>query len=202
MSLPSPTLTSYTTKQLWTAIQQGWPLSIALSTVLLTIVASALDPSQHARTPTETRQSSLKALRRVYGFAFLTATSAHLLPLAVCALATLKPTLLPSTYAHQLQFGNVFGPPNPFDSSIKALTLADGALWFLQWDVVVGVLSVWLWGVTVGVCGRSEGGVGDVVKGVIGSLVVGPTAVAVWGVWARDEAVLGREEEAEQKKGR
>jgi hypothetical protein len=197
MTLPAPAVLSFDTKQLWTGIQQGWTLWIYLATIALTITASALDPQMYAASTGATRAKIIKNLRRAYVFALASAASAHLLPLLICSLATLFPPLFAAPYRVQLQLSNVFYLANPF-GNLKAASLADGALWFLQWDTFVGVLSVLLWGLTLrfaaseGQPNKTEWAL-EVAKTGLIALAVGPTAAAVVAVWARDESIFRQE---------
>ena len=150
---------------------------------------------------TEGTQAKItKNLRRAYIFALASAALAHLLPLLICSLATLFPPLFAEPYRAQLQISNVFSLPNPF-GDLKVATLADGALWFLQWDTFVGVVSVLLWGLTMRIAGTNEdtttnGQVVGVLRIIAITLVLGPTATAVISIWARDEVTLSQEQDA------
>ena len=197
MTFPAPEVLSFETKQLWTGIQQGWTFWIFLSTVALTMVLSALNPQIYTASTNVAQTKITKNLRRAYIFALASAASAHLLPLLITSLATVFPPLFAEPYRTQLQLSNVFYLANPF-GQLKAATLADGALWFLQWDTFVGVLSVLLWGLTLRLATESEetstqDWVVGLLKIVATVVAVGPTAAAVIAVWARDETVLRQE---------
>ena len=96
----------------------------------------------------------------------------------------------------------VFKPVWPFGSR-KAHTLADGALWFLQWDLITSSSALLLWAFTL----RTEAEGSKVMfyqfaLGLILSLVfsvaVGPSGAAVLALWARDELVFGKWEHEKQ----
>ncbi len=86
----------------------------------------------------------------------------------------------------------------------KVRVLADGALWFLQWDVLVGVFSTLLWGVSLRVAAKHEPAtplqvlVGTI-KIAILSVLLGPCGTAAVALWGRDELVF-RRADADSKK--
>jgi hypothetical protein len=191
MTFPAPSVLSFETKQLWTGIQQGWTFWIALATFALTIVVSAARPSSYAASTAETTSKVKKNMRRIYLFAIASGAAAHLVPLLLCSLATIFPLLFAEPYASQLKLGHVFALVNPF-GDLKAESLADGALWFLQWDTFVGVVSVLLWALTLRTTSRSQElspgqWILEGAKTMALSLIAGPTVTAVIAIWARDE---------------
>ncbi|ETN39184.1 uncharacterized protein HMPREF1541_05407 [Cyphellophora europaea CBS 101466] len=203
MTFPAPSILSYDTKQLWTGIQQGWTFWICLATIAVTIGISALNPQSQVASTEATQIKTTKYLRRAYMFALASTASAHLLPLLICSLATVFPALFAAPYSAQLQLSNVFSLANPV-GDLKAATLADGALWFLQWDTFVGVVSVLLWGVTLRFAGTQEETtsgewVAALLKILAITLAVGPTAMAVISIWARDELTLKQDKTAAVK---
>lgn len=200
MTLPAPGVLSFDSKQLWTGIQQGWTFWILLVTIGLTMVIPALNNQTYVGSTEGTQAKVTKNLRRAYIFALASGALAYMLPLLICSLATLFPPLFAEPYRSQLQLSNVFTLPNPF-GDLKVATLADGALWFLQWDTFVGVVSVMLWGLTVRIAGSNEAATTNewmtgLLKITAIMLVLGPTAAAVISVWARDELTLSQEKHA------
>ncbi|RMD39673.1 hypothetical protein DV735_g5457, partial [Chaetothyriales sp. CBS 134920] len=201
MTLPAPTVLSFSTKQLWTGIQQGWPVWIALAQVALTVAVSPWHNSAFAIPAHEIGRKTLKRLRAVYLFALSFGISAHLVPLLFGTLAQLFPRLFAPPYDAQFLPASLLVPVNPF-GSYKADTLADGALPFLQWDTIVGVASVAIWGFSLRTFARypSISGCGstvtprqvvaDAAKFTVLASIIGPAAAAVVAVWTRDELVL------------
>ena len=113
------------------------------------------------------------------------------IPTLLTALAHLFPVLFSRTYLPQLQPTQVFLPVNPFNTHAHAKTLADGALWFLQWDFYTGVAATLVWGLTL--LRGSNGGklsATAILKSAFLSLVLGPAGAAVAAVWERDERVF------------
>jgi hypothetical protein len=206
MTLPAPSVLSFDTKQLWTGVQQGWTIWILLATTLLTIGISYFNPNIYNLSTPAAQARTLKNMRRAYIFALASAASAHLLPLLICGMATLFPALFAIPYNAQLQASNVFSLVNIF-GNLKASSLADGALWFLQWDTFVGVVSVFLWAFTLRAAGKREEAttrqwIVAVLKALAVTAAFGPTAYAVIAVWSRDELELRLEKEGKSVAGK
>ena len=196
MTLPAPALQSYTSKLNWTAIQQGWPIWIYLAQKILEFLLATNDPMVAVRTEKQKRTETVTYMRRAYLFAMLTSAGAHLLYVGLGTAALLVPNLLSAKLATQLHPENFWVPPNPFRDDIKALSLPDGALWFLQWDLVIGVLSTMIWGISirlssVGKVDSFGAWIRAVIKYGAIAMITGPAGAAVVAVWGRDEMVLG-----------
>lgn len=199
MTLPAPSILSYENKQLLTAIQQFWPISIYLSQKILETIAQSVNPMLSLRTERQKRDETVKYMRRAYLFALSSSALGHMTYTALGLTAWLMPSILSSKLRHQLAPENFLIPVNPF-ADVKASSLADGALWFLQWDLILGVLSTLIWAIAVrlSMSGRVDG-FGAWIRALVKyggiSLVVGPVGAAVVAVWGRDEIVLGEEKE-------
>lgn len=195
MTLPAPSILSYETKQLLTAIQQFWPLSIYLAQKILETIAQSVDPMLSLRTERQKRDETVKYMRRAYLFALASSALGHMAYTSFGLTAWLFPSLLSSKLRHQLAPENFLIPVNPF-ADVKASNLADGALWFLQWDLIIGVLSTLIWAIAVrlsmsGRVDRFGAWIRALVKYGGISFVVGPVGAAVIAIWGRDEIVLG-----------
>lgn len=196
MALPAPSVLSYYWKQTWTALQQGWPIWILLAQRVLEAAVVSADPMSAMRTEKQKKAETLKYSRRAFRFALMTSTSAHLLYTGLGLVAAFAPSLLSSKLQVQLAPENFFIPPNPF-SDLRARTLATGAMWFLQWDLIIGVLSTMIWGVAVELfASNRQDSLGawivSLLKNGLIALVVGPAGAAVLAIWRRDEAILKR----------
>lgn len=209
MTLPAPSMLSFETKQLWTGVQQGWPIWIALAQLSLTLLVSFFNPSSSVYSEEEKKTKTAKSLRSAYMFGLLSGASSNLTVASMCLLAYLFPVLFAAPYNRQLLPDNVLIPVNPF-APLQAQTLADGALWFLQWDSIIGALSTAVWGLTLRIAATHESTtlgyqVYAFLTTAIVSLVLGPCGAAVVLVWIRDESVRQRvaaEEKTMSKKGK
>ena len=199
MTLPAPDIISVNTKLNWTAAQQAWPIWIYLAQKVLEAVVARFNPMVSMRTERQKRDETARYIRRAYLFALGTSAFAHLLYTGLGLAAWLAPGLLSSKLAVQLRPESYFVPVNPFNGFVKAASLPDGALWFLQWDLIVGVLSTMVWGVAVRLSAMGKvGNFGAWARalfkyGLIGA-VVGPSGAAVVAIWGRDEIVLAGKE--------
>lgn len=194
MALPAPSVLSFDSKLNWTAAQQGWPLWIYLAQKTIEAVVAWFDPMVSMRTEKQKRAETIKYMRRAYLFALGTSAGAHLLYTGLGLAAYFLPGALSTKLQVQLQPENFFVPPNPFGDD-KATMLSNGALWFLQWDLIVGVLATMIWGIAVRLSASGEqDSLGAWIKALIRSSLVaaavGPSGAAVLAVWNRDELVL------------
>lgn len=199
MALPAPQGLSFYWKQTWTALQQGWPIWILLTQRILEVVVTSSNPMAVMRTEKQKKVETIKYSRRAFMFALATSSGAHLLYTGLGLVAGFAPSLLSSKLQVQLAPENYFVPPNPF-SDLRARTLASGALWFLQWDLVIGVFSTMIWGVAVKLyASGKQDSVGAWISGLIEygllALAVGPAGAAVIAIWRRDEAILKEKRE-------
>lgn len=197
MCLAAPTTISFETKETWTAIQQGWPLWIYISQHLLTFLVQVA--SEHD-TGFEDEDIDLirRRLRLAYGFGILSSASGHLISWFLSILAYVFPIIFNSSFANTIQPFKIFLPEPPFPPT-KANTLGDGALWFLQWDLLIGSTSALLWALTLRTTAKREEATVpqllgySLIAGAI-ALVAGPAGCAVIAIWSRDELVFKRNE--------
>ncbi|OAP62010.1 hypothetical protein AYL99_04213 [Fonsecaea erecta] len=203
MCLPAPTVVSFETKQTWTGIQQGWSIWIGLTQLILTTLALRFDQRASILTENDKRLKSARYLRLAYAFAIMSSAGSHLAALSLSTLAYLFPVLFSSTYLPQLQPARIFVPVVPFGQP-QVRVLADGALWFLQWDIVVGVSASLLWALTVRDASKHrKTNIGQTLLGVVKALLMaglfGPCGAAAIAIWTRDELVLGRSNDEGKK---
>jgi hypothetical protein len=209
MCLPAPAKISFDAKQGWTGAQQLWPIWIAIAQVILTTVVAIFNPMVNVITEDARKTKTLTYLRYAYAFALVASTAGHLTSWGLSLLTYAFPGLFAQKYESIMLPWDVFWPVWPFGPR-QADTLADGALWFLQWDLITSTAAVLLWTFTlrVGVEGRQTQlwqWIAGLTLSAIISVFVGPVGAAVLSLWARDEIVFGRwakekEEEALAKK--
>ncbi|EXJ93081.1 hypothetical protein A1O3_01637 [Capronia epimyces CBS 606.96] len=203
MCLPAPSLISFETKQTWTGIQQGWSIWIGITHLVLTSFATSLDSRATALTESDKKAKTVKYLRQAYAFAIVSSAGSHLAAFSLSLLAYAFPVLFSSTYLPQLQPDRIFVPVLPFGPH-EVKVLADGALWFLQWDILVGVSATLIWGLTLRVAAKQERAtlvqiLVGAIKIAIASLVLGPCGTAAVALWGRDELVFRRSNAAEDR---
>ena len=209
MCLPAPAKISFDAKQGWAGAQQLWPIWIAIAQVTLSNLVAIINPMVNVVTEAEKKTKTLAYLRYAYAFAIIASTAGHLTSWGLSILSYAFPVLFTNKYGRMMLPWVVFVPVWPF-GPLQANTLADGALWFLQWDVITGAFAVLLWAFTlrVGVEVRKvmlwQWAVGLTLSLII-AVFIGPVGAAVSSLWGRDEIVFGRwakekEEEALAKK--
>ncbi|EXJ91286.1 hypothetical protein A1O1_04396 [Capronia coronata CBS 617.96] len=196
MCLPAPTVVSFETKQTWTGIQQGWSIWIGLTHLILTSIATGRDPRAGSLTESDKRAKTVKYLRQAYAFSIACSAASHLTAWSLSLLAFAFPVLFSPTYLPQFQPAKVFLPVLPFGQH-DVKVLADGALWFLQWDILVGVSATLLWGLTLRVAAKREHAtliqtLVEAIKVSLVTLVLGPCGTAAVAIWGRDELVFQR----------
>lgn len=204
MCLPAPDVISFETKQTWAGIQQGWAIWIGITQFILSTVAMTVDQRASILTEADKRSQTIKYLRRAYAFAIASSAGSHLGAWILSLLAYAFPVLFSTKYLSQLQPAHIFVPVWPFGPH-EVSTLADGALWFLQWDIVVGVTSTLLWGLVLRGAAKQDKTtvlqfvVGAVKTGIV-TVVLGPCGAAAVALWARDEMVFGKSNAKSEKK--
>lgn len=195
------------TKQLYVAICQFWPILMSASQIILPIAISATTPGINALSERDKKLKSLKYLRRSYIFAFASATLSHLVAVGIPLLAYFFPTLCSPIYLPQLQLSHVFVPKSPLPPVESISTFADGVLTFMQWDLLIGSLAVLVWAVTLALQAQRTRlwaleWLESLLKVAALVCVSGPVGAAVVIIWERDEMVFGldlRREEEERK---
>ncbi|KAL2422020.1 hypothetical protein ABEF95_006494 [Exophiala dermatitidis] len=194
MCFPAPAWLSFEAKQTWTGIQQGWSIWIGITQYILTSVVLNRHPRATTLTESAKRTETIKYLRGAYILAILVSAGSHLFPWILSLLAYAFPVLFSSTYLLQLQPSRIFVPVLPFGSH-EVKVLADGALWFLQWDTLVGVTATLVWALALEVAARPQplspkrnltGSLGVALV----TLAIGPCGAAAALLWARDEIVF------------
>jgi hypothetical protein len=195
MCLPATAKISFDSKQGWTGAQQLWPIWIIITQVTLSTAVAIVNPMVNVVTEDEKKTKTLTYLRYAYAFALIMSTAGHLTSWGLSILSYAFPVLFTSKYESMMLPWVVFWPVWPF-GSLQADTLADGALWFIQWDLIVSTAAVLLWAFTlrVGVEGRQvmfwQWVVGLTLAAVI-AVFIGPVGAAVLSLWGRDELVFG-----------
>jgi len=95
---------------------------------------------------------------------------------------------------------NTLIPKNPISSDdTKAVDIAQGALWFLQWDFWVSASAYLVFAVGAKYTALRISPLRDVF-GIMGrTLLMGPLGAALMLLWDRDEIVLGNAEKEKKK---
>ncbi|OJD27916.1 hypothetical protein ACJ73_00683 [Blastomyces percursus] len=200
MVLPEKTTGFLPSTQERIAFWQPWPIWLWLIHSTLTRIAALFS------SPVPNSQSAkrtLSALRRVYAFAFTITAVPHIAAWSLSLAAAILPILFDQDVATALHPTRVFLNAMPW-SGVQAKSFGEGALWFLQWDQVVGVVGMLLWAIDLYVAAHrarkvNVGCIGLAVKVGLLCAVSGVAGAVVELLWERDEVVFqGTGQEKEQ----
>ncbi|KAG7149424.1 Citreoviridin biosynthesis protein D like [Verticillium longisporum] len=183
-ALPSPSIISRDSQQIFLALWQVFPIWVSLSHWFL---AAAARTFGFVAGPTHVSPTaSLQSLRHVYRTTLKYTSLAHF---GVLALATF-PQLRPVVYnggllQERVSLWDIFVPPSAL--------MAEGSLTLLQYDLycacaAMAILVSYL-AYTVGGLNRAAGlsTIGGLLRR---SVVVAPGGAVLWALWDRDEEVL------------
>ncbi|KAL1958967.1 hypothetical protein VTO42DRAFT_3520 [Malbranchea cinnamomea] len=177
------------TKQILIASWQPWPAYVS---ILVTIVDILFSP----RRKVEPGRATLRALRRVYAFAFATTALPHIVSWTVSLASVRVPFLFNEKYLDALHPREVFKIAFPWSKpTLQVDSVAAGVHVFLRWDFLIGSLGVLLWAMTLNAVAHREilGKVGWLslfVKTGLLVVLTGPVGTAVELMWERDELVI------------
>jgi hypothetical protein len=196
MALAYPSLLSLKFK-IWSIIL--WQAS-PLYAIYISKGLSALSPHK-AKTTSKARQ--LMHLRAAYKFALIVAVPVHISTWILSLSCLLFPSAMftpkVATSLHPL---NALIPPSPVLAyTAKAVDIAQGAQWFLQWDYWVSSLAYIVYAAGAKHMALRKTSLGDIVWVLGKAVVLGPMGVALALLWERDELVLGAVDEKEGKSG-
>jgi hypothetical protein len=196
MSLPAPSVISISEKQSIAAFWQGFPLWIYLVQQVLALLISTVVPADSKSTPVEKNRVLVRSLQWVYMFGISCSALGHIATWSISLLAMLWPALFAPGIAELLHPSNVFLNTSPF-SGARAPNIAEGAKWFLQWDLLVGSAAMLLWAIALRVQAETArptlwAYLSQFAFLSTVSMVIGPSGAAVVALWARDELVFGK----------
>ncbi len=97
---------------------------------------SSMSGTSH-RSPAVDRRVLLEALRKAYLFGFAISTVIHVAALSISLASILTPGMFATGYLALLRPSRVFIPVSLF-STVQVSSIGEGALYFLQWDDLVG----------------------------------------------------------------
>jgi Na+/H+-dicarboxylate symporter len=194
------------TKQFYTALSQFWPIFLGGLQIILPIIISAAVPGIITLSEENKKVRSLRYLRRCYAFALISTTCSHLIAFGIPLLAYFAPGLFRAPYLSQLELSNMFVLRSPLPPVQSITSIADGVLSFVQWDLLIGSVSVLVWATTLRV--KAQGRGFDIFEWIEGFFKVlglvclsGPVGAAAAVVWERDEHIFARALELEDEEG-
>lgn len=197
MTLPTPSVLSVTSKITAILVWQAFPL---WTTVYNYVWSFALWPKIEYTNESDRQSNQIAILRNVYKFGLAFSVPTHIATLTLSISAFVFPNLFTSAAQAELHPVNVFVPPNPFGDA-KAINIAQGSQWFLQYDYYITSAAYIIWALA----SRYSNPVKKATKNDSGSLdigslfvvfgkiaLLGPFATALTLIWERDEAVFAQ----------
>jgi hypothetical protein len=192
MSLPSPHVLSYDSKQVVIAVWNVFPI------VTLVIVATfaAVAPKESRKQPeslSELSRRHITTVRWVYAPALVFSFCSHIAVSAVSASTRLFPTLFRPEYLADLNPSMVFVPPI---AVVMGETVGDGTRSFMLWDQLIGYATIGLFMLVqlsnaFTVTGKSFSWPKAVVASLLCWAITGGGSTCLLISWMRDEALYG-----------
>ncbi|KAH7383547.1 hypothetical protein BKA64DRAFT_760312 [Cadophora sp. MPI-SDFR-AT-0126] len=197
MAIPSTgprAIVSLETQQVAVAVWNVFPIFTGLLQWTFDTIFCSPDKS----TTTSSKKSSVpdvelrSALRHTYAFAIFVSFAAHIAALTTTFSTVLFPTLSSIAAAQTLKPGTVFRLSL---SHTEVHSMGSGALQFMQWDLVIGFLTVLIpaaskYHSSQTLAGNSKNVVTLVLKLLVAVALVGPGAAFVGIKWLDDEVGL------------
>jgi hypothetical protein len=190
MGLPMPYILS-ATKKVWSIIL--WQAS-PIYAIYISKLLSAMSPHK-AKTTSIPKQ--LMHLRAAYKFALVVSVPVHIASWTISLSSIIAPSLFTSQAATTLHPLNALIPQNPL-LGVKAIDVAQGAHWFLQWDFWVSSSAYLVFAVAAKYRAVGKNPLYDTFWIVSRVSLLGPMSAALTYLWERDEFVFGKVEEKEK----
>jgi hypothetical protein len=139
-------------------------------------------------------------LRAAYKFALLFSIPIHLYTWTLSLTSLVWPSLFTLEAAASLHPMNAFIPMNPLKAwDAKAVDIAQGSHWLLQWDYWIGSLAYFIFAAAAKSNVSKKFSVKDGILAVGKMIVLGPIGAALTLLWERDELVFVPAEKKEKK---
>ena len=191
MSLPTPGYVSYHTKANLVLLWQFFPVWTSLSCLVFVQIFRSVQlpfrPSQ--------------ILRATYCSVITLSALTHASALTLVVTPMLAPSVFSPIYAKQLTGAYLNLPPWPIMSTVKASSIAEGALWFIQYDYIITSWAFLFWSMSLKLTSVARGSnpsvsqtVPHFASALVRTAILGPIGCAASLVWERDEAILGSAE--------
>lgn len=199
MSLPSPRYLTQQQKMYAILTWQAFPLWTQL-------IQWLFQNTVFRSTSTETSaKHQLKLLRRIYKFALYFSVQVHIATRFFSVATLFFPGLFTGYARATLSPQHIFLLQNPFNAAKNASTVADSALWVLQWDFLISGVAYWVWGLSVKYSDAKTSkrcGIGAILSDIfIRPNLMGHMACALSYVWERDEVAFKKANDAMKENG-
>ncbi|KAL1955690.1 hypothetical protein VTO42DRAFT_8162 [Malbranchea cinnamomea] len=200
MCLPESAAGVLQTTQERIAFWQFWPVWVSIAQFVFSSVIVAIC----RRSGTSSRCS----VRNIYAFALCCAAIPHVAAWTISLTSMLFPTLFSADVQPSLHPAYAFLNKFPW-SAERPSSIGEGALWFLQWDQLLGSLAMLTWSIalrrsahTGSKPGKQRSLLAEAVKAFVLCLTVGVAGAAIVNMWQRDEMLLGAASELTDERKR
>lgn len=193
MSLPAPSVIDYDLKQWLMTFWQFFPVWVSM---VQGVVPYLLPKSREASGAQKSHM--LKSMRVLYASLLTAAGIGQVSTTTIVAMSKFFPGLFAPEYAGVFNPSRVFLPV-AISPSIKMPSIGAGTLLLLQYDHLIGSMSMALWSTVLFVNTYRNGAIKQrlalmVVGGVIMTALTGPLGYATACIWARDELIIAEAE--------
>ena len=192
MSLSTPSYLSYWTKANLVMLWQFFPVWTSVLCFTFSYIFSSF----------QLPFRPLQILRATYVSVITLSSLVHISALTLAVAPMVAPSMFNPAHAKQLTAAYLEFPPWPIQSTAKVSSMAEGALWFIQYDYILTSWAFLFWSVSLKLASVEKGSDSSISQTALqwvvalGRLVVlGPLGCAASLIWERDEAVLGNEKE-------
>ncbi|EEY23390.1 conserved hypothetical protein [Verticillium alfalfae VaMs.102] len=189
-ALPSPSVISRDSQQIFLALWQVFPIWVSLSHWFL---AAAARTFGFAAGPTHVSPTaSLQSLRQAYRTTLKYTSLVHFGVLALATFPQLRPVVYGGLLQERVSLWDMFVPPSAL-SPKQIKTMAEGSLTLLQYDLycACAAMAILVSYLAYIVGGLNRAAVLSTIGGLLRrSVVVGPGGAVLWALWDRDEEVL------------
>ena len=193
LALPAPRTATHRFKHTMCGWYQQWSLFVAF--FHYGYVYLSANQRQSSSWPDQSAFPYLSSLRLVYGSAFMMALIPHWTVCVISFAAWLCPSIFNEKKVDSLWPANILVPTLPLTQR-KARDMAQGFLWLIQWDYLLGTLGMIVWTLVLHSNAREVYGMDDswscmLLRLLAYTFVGGPAALPVMILWERDEWVFG-----------
>lgn len=135
-----------------------------------------------------------QALHYAYAFGLFWSTVTYWYSLAMVLTATVFPSVFTPEVANVWNLRLIYGLTNPFALGNPLPSIAEGQLWFVQWDYWLISVACFVWALSLRLdlvtASATLLGLKAIVQGLFYALVLGPVGAAVVMTWERDTLLL------------
>ena len=191
MSLPTPAWLSHHNKANVVLLWQFFPVWTSLFCLMFAQIFRSFQlPLRPAQ-----------ILRATYISVITLSALTHASAVTLAITPMLAPSLFNPAHAKRLTGAYFEFPPWPIQSTAKASGIAEGALWFIQYDYIITSWAFLFWSVSLKLASLGKGSDPSLLQTVlhfstalVRTAMLGPMGCAASLIWERDEAVLGSAE--------